>query len=99
MTIVATPINSFIAGCFAGVAILVSKSFDPSVFPEYFLIGLLISIVLAAFFLFVVRDQDYKLKAWYSFNELTAPRLMRGFAWIGGASLILLTSEILHTAT
>lgn len=99
MKIVATPINSFVAGCIAAVAILVSKSLDSSEFPENFLIGLMIAVALVAFFLFVVKDQDYKLKHWYGFSELTTPRIFRGLAWIGGASFILLTSEILHTAT
>ncbi len=99
MKIVANPINSFVAGCIAALTIIFSKRLDPNVFPQNILIGFMIAVALTAFFLFVVRDHEYKLKLWYGFRELTTPRLFRGLAWIGGVALIVLASELLQTAT
>ena len=90
---IANPINSLITGAVTAGAILIIRSIQPGGSFHYFSISILVICSLVAFFFFVVRDEDYQFKLWYGFDEITIPRIVRGFSFLIGAAVVMLISE------
>jgi hypothetical protein len=94
LKIVANPISSFITGIASVIVLKVGKQLNPLAFPDNFAIGFLAALVAMCFFLFVVRDENYVLKLWYGFDDITPSVLLRVFSFLGGAACAVLIAEL-----